>query len=207
MRPEGGALKRLFDLSAAVIGIVTLSPLMALLAVLVKLSSQGPVLYRAARVGVGGVSFTMYKFRSMVTGADKAGPLVTMGGDPRVTRLGTFLRKTKLDELPSLWNVLLGEMSLVGPRPENPKSAALYTDEQKKVLRLRPGVTSLATVRYRNEEAILAGAEDLEKRYFEVMQEKLNLELEYLRRRSFRLDLQILWDTVLAVIGGGEGRA
>jgi len=131
--------------------------------------------------------------------ADCHGPLVTAGDDWRMTRIGRILRRTKLDELPTLWNVLKGDMSFVGPRPENPKSAELYSEEQRRIWTLRPGITSLATVKYRNEESILAGAKNLDARYFEIMQDKLTLELEYVDRRSFYMDLAILLRTLLAI--------
>ncbi|MBI3732942.1 MAG: sugar transferase [Chloroflexi bacterium] len=155
------------------------------------------VLYASPRVGKDGRLFNMIKFRTMVVGADRRGPLVTAGDDPRVTRIGRFLRRTKLDELPTLWNVLTGEMSLVGPRPENPQSAALYTEAQKRVLTVRPGITSLATVKYRHEEQLLAGSSDLEAAYFQIMQDKLALELEYADNQSVWLDLQIIFKTFM----------
>jgi lipopolysaccharide/colanic/teichoic acid biosynthesis glycosyltransferase len=142
----------------------------------------------------------MTKFRTMVPNADRAGPLVTAGDDSRITPIGRSLRRTKLDELPTLWNVLKGDMSIVGPRPENPQSAALYTAEQQRVLTVRPGITSLATLKYRHEERLLAGAVDLEATYFYLMQDKLKLELEYVERQSFCLDLQIICRTLLAVL-------
>ncbi|MEW6510886.1 MAG: sugar transferase [Bacteroidota bacterium] len=193
-------MKRVFDIAATSAGLVLLSPLMIAITVAIRLFSPGPVLYKAARVGKGGRVFSMYKFRTMVVDADKQGPLVTAGDDARVTRIGKLLRKTKLDELPTLWNVLIGDMSLVGPRPENPKSAALYTEQQRKIWNVRPGVTSPATVKYRHEEALLSGADDLERRYFEIMQDKLRLELEYVEHYSFSRDIQILLRTFQAIL-------
>lgn len=136
----------------------------------------------------------------MVTGADHVGPLITASDDPRVTRIGRFIRRTKLDELPTLWNVLKGDMSLVGPRPENPKSAALYNEKQQQIWRVRPGITSLATIKYRNEEALLASAENLDEKYFEIMQDKLRLELEYVQYRSLWLDASIILRTFSAIL-------
>src|SRR5262249_54254296 len=150
--------KRVFDFCVAAIGLVALLPIMAVLAIAVKLTSPGEVVYRARRMGRFGQPFCMYKFRTMVTGADRIGPLVTAGDDPRITLLGRYLRHSKLDELPSLWNVLRGDMSLVGPRPENEVSVAQYTEAQRCVLKVRPGLTSLATLKYRNEEKLLARA-------------------------------------------------
>jgi lipopolysaccharide/colanic/teichoic acid biosynthesis glycosyltransferase len=193
-------LKRVFDMLAAGLGLIVLAPLLAGLAIFVRLASPGPVLYASPRVGRGGRVFKMLKFRTMVDGADRAGPLVTAGDDPRVTPAGRFLRRTKLDELPTLWNVLLGDMSLVGPRPENPRAAALYSPEQRRVWSVRPGLTSLATIKYRYEEAMLAGCGDLEAAYYRILQDKLALEMEYLERRSFWLDLQIIGATVKAIL-------
>lgn len=142
----------------------------------------------------------MIKFRSMVVDADKMGALVTAGNDPRITPVGRYLRKYKWDELPTLWNVLKGDMSFVGPRPENPKSVELYNQEQKRVLEVKPGITSLATIKYRYEEEILAEADDLEEAYFQIMQDKLNIELEYLQRYSLLTDLKIIFMTIREIL-------
>lgn len=180
-------------------GLILLSPLLVLIPVLIKRDSPGPVFYKSIRVGRGGCLFEMRKFRTMIVDADKWGPLITARDDSRITPVGSVLRRTKLDEIPTLWNVLIGDMSFVGPRPENPKSAALYDEQQRRILTIRPGITSLATIKYRDEEALLIEAEDLEAKYFEIMQDKLSLELDYLDRRSPRLDLVILLSTILAV--------
>ena len=193
------ALKRLFDIFVALLGFIVLLPLMAVVALAIRLTSPGPALYGSTRVGLGAAPFKMIKFRTMVVGADKLGPLVTAGNDSRITSIGRYLRRTKLDELPTLWNVLKGDMSIVGPRPENPHSAALYSDAQKSVWAVRPGVTSLATLKYRHEESILAGHADLEAAYFQIMQDKLALELAYINRRSFWLDIQIIFRTIVEV--------
>jgi lipopolysaccharide/colanic/teichoic acid biosynthesis glycosyltransferase len=192
-------LKRLFDIFVASLGFIVLLPLMAVVALAIRLTSPGPALYGSTRVGLGGAPFKMIKFRTMGLGADKMGPLVTAGNDSRITSIGRFLRRTKLDELPTLWNVLKGDMSIVGPRPENPHSAALYSDAQKNVWTVRPGVTSLATLKYRHEESILAGHADLDAAYFQIMQDKLALELAYINRRSFWLDIQIIFRTIVEV--------
>ncbi len=147
--------KRAFDLFFSVVGLLVLSPVLLLVAIAVKLSSRGPVLFRQQRVGLGGERFWMLKFRSMVENAEDLGLGVTRDGDPRITAVGRFLRKTKLDELPQLWNVLVGEMSFVGPRPEVPRYVAQYTPEQRRVLELKPGITDLATLEFRKEEEIL----------------------------------------------------
>ena len=193
-------LKRAFDVVVSLVGLIVLSPLLGLVTVAVRLTSPGPVLYGSKRVGLGGRTFKMVKFRTMVPGAEKMGPLVTSGDDHRITPLGRYLRQTKVDELPTLWNVLKGEMSIVGPRPENPDSAALYTEEQRRVWSVKPGITSLASLKYRHEEKLLAGAVDLEATYFQIMQDKLALDLEYIKRQSFRLDLQIIFRTLRAVL-------
>ena len=196
---SGRWFKRAFDLFAAPVGIVILCPVMGLVAVAIRFTSPGPVFYASRRVGLGGKPFDMVKFRTMVVGADKAGPLVTAGNDPRITPIGRYLRRTKLDELPTLWNVFKGDMSIVGPRPENPQSAALYTEEQKNLWNIRPGITSMATLKYRHEESILASRTDLETTYFQVMQDKLALELAYMKRQSFWFDIQIIFRTLVAV--------
>jgi lipopolysaccharide/colanic/teichoic acid biosynthesis glycosyltransferase len=189
----------LFDLTLALVALVLLSPLLGLIALLVRLDSPGPLLHRALRAGRGGRPFTLYKFRSMVADAAAFGPGITAGGDPRVTRVGTWLRRYKLDELPQLLNVLRGEMSLVGPRPEDPCYVALYTPQQRHVLAVRPGITSPASLRFRSEEQLLAGA-DWESAYVNtIMPAKLALELDYLSRRTFWSDLVLLCRTALAV--------
>src|ERR1700737_1850013 len=154
--------KRLLDLSCAAAGLILLAPLLVGIALAVKCSSRGPVLFRQERVGRGGETFKIWKFRSMVAGADTMGPLITAAGDSRVNGIGGFLRRWKLDELPQLWNVLWGDMSLVGPRPELPWYVRDYTPAQRQVFMVRPGITDPASLQYRNEEDILAGAADCE---------------------------------------------
>ena len=176
-----------------------LSPLLGLIALVIRLTSPGPVFYASSRVGLDGKVFKMVKFRTMVVDADTTGPLVTAGDDPRITPIGRYLRRTKLDELPTLWNVLKGDMSIVGPRPENPQSASLYTEEQQRVWTVRPGISSLATLKYRHEEHLLVGAADLEATYFHIMQDKLALELAYVKHQSLWLDLRIILQTLLAL--------
>lgn len=192
--------KRTFDVLASAGGLVLVSPLLGLIALAIRLTSPGPVFYASSRVGLGGKTFNMLKFRTMVPNADAVGPLVTAGDDPRITSIGRYLRRTKLDELPTLWNVLKGDMSIVGPRPENPQSASLYTEAQRRIWTVRPGITSLATLKYRHEERLLAGAVDLDDAYFHLMQDKLALELEYVQRQSFWLDLRIIMHTLAAVL-------
>ena len=191
--------RRLLDLFASLIGLILLLPLSALIAVAIKLDSPGPVLFRGQRVGRDGFQFAIYKFRTMVTDADQQGPGITVSGDPRITRVGRLLRRSKLDELPQLINVLKGEMSLVGPRPEDPRYVMLYTPEQRRVLSVRPGLTSPASLIFRHEEELLGG-EDWESTYLQkVLPAKLRIELEYLERRSVWRDLTVVAQTVLAL--------
>jgi lipopolysaccharide/colanic/teichoic acid biosynthesis glycosyltransferase len=193
-------LKRAIDIVFSAGGLIILSPLLLILAAAVAFTSPGGVFYRANRVGRGGVPFKLYKFRSMVADADKRGPAVTVAGDRRVTPVGKFLRKTKLDELPQLLNVLKGDMSLVGPRPEDPRYVALYTPEQRAVLNVRPGITSLASVTYRDEESLLTGA-DWEKLYIEtIMPAKIAIDLAYVARATPLEDVKIILRTVGAIL-------
>lgn len=192
-------MKRIFDLLISGVGLLILSPVLLILALAVKLSSPGPVFYRAKRVGRYGDEFMLYKFRSMVANADRQGPGITTAGDSRITPIGKLLRRTKLDELPQLINVWQGDMSLVGPRPEDPRYLTYYTSEQRAVLNVRPGITSLASVKYRHEEALLTGA-DWEKTYINVvLPEKLQIDLDYVRRANLLRDLGILWQTFVAL--------
>jgi lipopolysaccharide/colanic/teichoic acid biosynthesis glycosyltransferase len=192
--------RRALDVTVAVLGLALLWPVLVVVAIAVAWSSPGPVLHRAQRVGRGGQPFTLYKFRTMVRDAAASGPGVTAGGDARITKVGRVLRRTKLDELPQLVNVLLGDMSLVGPRPEDERYVQLYTPEQRRILDVRPGITSPASITYRDEEAVLRGADDLEAAYRELMAEKIRIDLDYLQRRSVRSDLGVLWRTALAVV-------
>jgi lipopolysaccharide/colanic/teichoic acid biosynthesis glycosyltransferase len=196
----GLIFKRIFDVIVSFIGLIIFLPLMVVIAIIVKLTSPGPIFFGSERVGVGGKVFKMIKFRSMVVNADKIGSLVTAGNDPRITSIGKYVRDFKWDELPSLWNVLKGDMSFVGPRPENPKSVASYTENQRRILSVKPGITSLATIKYRYEEEILAEADDLEKAYFRIMQDKLKIDLEYLENRSFTKDIRIIFQTLAEIV-------
>lgn len=191
-------LKRAFDLVASGAGLIILSPLLLGIALAVRLTSPGPALYRARRVGQHGEEFTLYKFRSMVANADRQGPGITAAQDCRITRVGRFLRRTKLDELPQLLNVLRGDMSLVGPRPEDPCYVALYTPEQRRILDYRPGITSAASLTYRNEEQTLS-SDDWERVYTEqIMPTKLAIDLEYAQRANLLRDIVLIFRTVLA---------
>jgi len=198
---DGEGLGRWVDGLCAAAGLILLSPVLAGAALAVKLSSPGPVLHRAVRVGRAGNPFAMLKFRTMVLGA-VAGPGITSAEDPRVTPVGHVLRRWKLDELPQLVNVLRGEMSLVGPRPEDPRYVARYTPEQRRVLRVRPGLTSPASLRFFREESMLTG-EDWETAYLQrILPAKLSEDLEYLEHRSARSDLTILVRSVWKVARG-----
>lgn len=194
-------MKRLFDIVASGVGLLLLSPLFLLVAIWIKLDSPGPVFYRQVRVGQYNQDFRIFKFRSMRVGADK-GSLVTIGGrDPRVTRSGYFIRKFKVDELPQLINVFIGDMSLVGPRPEVRHYVDYWTQEQLHVLDVRPGITDPASIKFRNENELLEKAEDPEKYYIEViMQEKLRLYLEYVENHSFWYDIKLIFQTFAAII-------
>lgn len=194
-------MKRLFDITASGLGLLVLSPLFLVLALWIKLDSPGPVFYRQVRVGRGNKDFRLFKFRSMRVGSDKKG-LITVGGhDPRVTRSGYYIRKYKLDELPQLINVFIGDMSLVGPRPEVRKYVDLYTPEQLRVLDVRPGITDMASIRYRNENELLEQAADPEQYYRDVvMQDKLRINLEYIADHSFIKDLKIIFMTFKSVV-------
>jgi lipopolysaccharide/colanic/teichoic acid biosynthesis glycosyltransferase len=194
-------LKRLFDIVASGCGLIVLSPLFIVLAIWIKLDSKGPVFYRQVRVGRGNRDFRLYKFRSMRVGADKQG-LITVGGrDPRITRSGYFIRKYKLDEFPQLINVFVGDMSLVGPRPEVRKYVDMYTAEQLRVLSVRPGITDLASIRYRNENELLEQAEDPDSYYEQViMQDKLRINLEYVDNHSFVNDIKLIFMTFWEIV-------
>lgn len=194
-------MKRIFDVVASGLGLIILSPLFLVLAIWIKLDSKGPVFYRQVRVGYKNKDFCIFKFRSMRVGADK-GSLVTIGGhDPRVTRSGYFIRKFKFDELPQLINVFLGDMSLVGPRPEVRHYVDYWTPEQMHVLDVRPGITDPASIKFRNENELMEKAEDPEKYYIEViMQEKIKLYLEYVEKHSFFYDLGLIFKTFWVIV-------
>ena len=194
-------MKRLFDIVASGLGLIVLSPLFLILAIWIKCDSKGPVFYRQVRVGRYNKDFRIFKFRSMRVGSDK-GSLVTVGGhDPRITRSGYFIRKFKLDELPQLINVFIGDMSLVGPRPEVRHYVDYWTPEQLHVLNVRPGITDPASIRYRNENELLEKAEDPERYYIDViMQDKLKLYLEYVENHSFFGDLGIIFKTFWTIV-------
>ena len=194
-------LKRLMDVVISGCALLVLWPLLLLIALAIKIDDPGPVFYRQVRVGRNGKEFRIFKFRTMVVDADKKGLQITVGRDSRVTRVGAFLRKTKLDELAQLLNVLCGQMSFVGPRPEVPRYVELYTPYQRQVLLVRPGITDYASIAYRNENDLLAGADDPERMYIEtIMPDKIELNMTYLREISPLADLRLILKTVIAVI-------
>ena len=194
-------MKRLFDIVASGCGLLVLSPVFLVVAIWIKLDSRGPVFYRQVRVGYKNKDFRIFKFRSMRIGSDK-GSLVTIGGrDPRITRSGYFIRKYKLDELPQLINVFVGDMSLVGPRPEVRHYVDYWTPEQMHVLDVRPGITDPASIKFRNENELMGQAENPEDYYINViMQEKIKLYLEYVENASFMYDLMLIFKTFKVII-------
>jgi lipopolysaccharide/colanic/teichoic acid biosynthesis glycosyltransferase len=191
-------IKRSLDIAVALIGLILLAPVFIVIVVLIKLGSPGPVFFKGRRIGQYGRSFNILKFRSMVPDAPQKGAAITCEDDPRITRIGKVLRKTKLDELPSLVNVLKGEMSLVGPRPESPEWVERYTPRQRAVLTVKPGITGLAQIKYRNEEALLRSA-NLDTEYPRIMNDKLSIDLRYLENHSFILDARILLKTIVVL--------
>jgi lipopolysaccharide/colanic/teichoic acid biosynthesis glycosyltransferase len=193
--------KRLLDVCLSAIAMILLLPLFAAIAALVKSTSQGPVFFRQDRIGRDGHTFKIVKFRSMINGADRLGLSITASGDKRITRIGTLLRKFKLDELPQLWNVLSGDMSLVGPRPELPAYVAQYSLAQRHVLSVRPGITDPASIRYRHEEEVLSLHSDPDLFYRQVvLPHKLSLNLEYVACISLWNDSMLMLRTISALL-------
>lgn len=194
-------MKRLFDFTTAFLALVLLWPVLLIIALFVKATSPGPAFYCGKRAGRQGKIFKMYKFRTMVADADRLGGSCTSESDARVTRSGYWLRKFKLDELPQLLNVLVGDMSLVGPRPEVQEYVQLFTPEERAILSVRPGITDWASLWDRDEAQALAGHPDPERAYLELIRpEKIRLQLEYVRRRSFLTDLSILFATLRILV-------
>jgi len=194
---------RLLDLFFSIVGLMILSPVFIIVALLIKLTSKGPVFYLQNRVGKAGKDFKVYKFRSMYTDADKKGLLTVGGKDNRITKVGFYLRKYKLDELPQLLNVLKGDMSIVGPRPEVRKYVDLYSAEQRKVLSVRPGITDYASIAYRNENDLLAMAPNPEKMYVqEIMPKKIELNFNYINNRSIVEYFKIIFQTIVTSVKG-----
>lgn len=195
--------KRLFDFIFSALGLLFLSPLFLLIAILIKLDSKGPVFYLGKRIGKDAKPFKIYKFRTMVENAEQKGGCSTPENDPRLTKIGRFLRDRKLDELPQLFNILKGEMSFVGPRPEVKKYVSKYTIEEKIALAVKPGLTDYSTIRFLNQETILAKAKDPDKYYEKfVLPEKNKLRIKYARENNFWTDLQLIFDTLKAILNG-----
>ncbi|RCJ37346.1 glycosyl transferase [Nostoc minutum NIES-26] len=192
--------KRVFDLFFSLLGVAILLPLFFFIAIWIKLDSPGTIFFRQVRIGRFGREFKIYKFRTMIQSAEKIGKQITIANDKRITRSGRFLRKYKLDELPQLFNVIKGEMSLVGPRPEVPKYVALYTSEQRRVLEVLPGITDLASMKFHNESELLKDMNNSEHFYInEIMPRKLELNMEYITRFSLVFDLVIILKTLKRV--------
>lgn len=193
-------MKRTFDFIFSFIGLILFSPIFLIISLLIALSSKGGVFYKQTRVGKDNIDFKVYKFRSMIVDADKKGLLSIGkdGRDPRVTKIGYILRKYKLDELPQLINVLKGDMSLVGPRPEVRKYVDLYDDKQKEILKVRPGITDIASITFRNENDLLSQSSNPEQYYIqEIMPKKISLSLEYVKTRSLIKDIKLIFKTIL----------
>lgn len=189
--------KRLFDLTWSILGIIILSPVLLVCAILIKINSKGPILFKQVRVGKNNRDFKIMKFRTMYTDSAQKGLLTLGDKDPRVTEIGYSLRKYKLDELPQLFNVLFGTMSFVGPRPEVRKYVDLYTEQEKMVLKVQPGITDLASIKYRDETELLKAQENPEEFYIQViMREKLKINLEYIQRRNFFSDIFVIFKTL-----------
>lgn len=194
-------LKRLFDILASLILLIILSPLFIIFSIMIKLDSKGPIMFKQNRVTENGRIFKIFKFRTMVENADKNGSQVTVKNDNRVTKIGKFLRKFRLDEIPQLINILIGDMSFVGTRPEVPKYVELYTDEMKATLLMKAGVTSLASIKFKDEEKLLQMDGNIDKIYIEdILPQKMQYNLEYLKRFNFFYDIKLMFMTLFAVI-------
>ena len=201
MTPTYDTVKRCIDLAVAIVLLLVLSPVLAVAAIAVKCSGSGPIFFRQVRVGRGGKPFEILKLRTMRT-TRSPGPLITGAGDPRVTRVGRVLRRWKVDELPQLVNVLRGEMSFVGPRPEVPRYVNMFAEQYRELLAVRPGITDIASMAFRDEETLLGRSSNPEDLYVrEILPRKLALSHAYVRRRSFGLDLRLIARTVAAILG------
>ncbi len=194
-------MKRTFDIGVSFVGLILLSPLMLLAALAIKLDSPGPIFFRQERIGRGFRPFFIFKFRTMVQDPFGRGQFITVGDDPRITRAGRFLRKTKIDELPQLINVLKGDMTFVGPRPEVPQYVELFRHDYEEILKVRPGITDLASIKYRDEAAVLARYQNPEEEYLRrVLPEKIRLGREYIRQSSLLFDVTLIFKTLRKVI-------
>ena len=193
-------MKRILDIVVSLIGLICLFPLLLLVAILVKLDSPGPIFFKQERIGMRFRPFQILKFRTMMQDSSTRGKSITVGDDPRITRVGWFLRKTKIDELPQLINVLRGEMTFVGPRPEVPQYVEIFRKDYEEILKIRPGITDLASIKYRDEAALLGQSENPEEEYIRrVLPDKIKLEKEYIRRSSFMFDLKLIFKTLLTI--------
>lgn len=198
MKKINEIIKRIFDFLASLLGIIILSPILLIVAIAIKIDSKGDILFLQKRMGKNGIPFYIYKFRTMVSDAEKLGKQITVGKDNRITKVGAFLRKYKIDELPQLFNVLKGDMSLVGPRPEVPKYVELYTELERRVLKVRPGITDLASLRYKDENDILGKVDNPEEYYINViMKDKLKLNLEYIEKSNLIFDISLIFKTII----------
>lgn len=194
-------LKRIFDLITSFISLLFIFPILFLVSIIIKISSPGPVFYKQVRVGRNNKDFSIFKFRTMHLNADKKGLLTVGGRDPRVTAIGYYLRKSKLDELPQLINVLKGDMSFVGPRPEVRQYVKLYNSQQQKVLDVKPGITDLASIEFRNENEILSKQKDPNQYYIDyIMPKKIEINLKYINQRSLLKDLDVIFKTFIAIL-------
>lgn len=194
-------LKRTFDIVVSLLGLTVLLPIFIVIAVIIKLDSKGPVFFRQVRVGKDGREFKIFKFRTMVTNAEKKGMQITVDKDNRITKSGWFLRKYKIDELPQLINVALGDMSFVGPRPEVPKYVATFNKKQKIILKIKPGITDIASIHYRDESSLLSKSLDPEKIYIEeILPKKIELNLKYIEKMSMTYDILLILKTIYKVI-------
>lgn len=195
-------IKRIFDVSVAAVGLIALSPLMLILAVLIKCDSQGPVFFKQKRIGKNFRAFLIYKFRTMKENAELSGPVITIGEDPRITRVGRFLRSAKVDELPQLINVLKGEMSLVGPRPELPRFVELFRRDYAEILTVRPGITDLASLKYQDEAKLMSQFTNPEEEYVRsILPDKIRLAKEYIDCSSIFFDLSLILRTLPKLLG------
>ena len=193
-------LKRIFDITLSLFGLIILLPFMLIIAILIKIDSKGSIFFKQIRVTKNGKEFKIFKYRTMRVGSDKYSQ-ITVGKDGRITKIGSFLRKYKLDEIPQLINVLIGDMSLVGPRPEVPKYVALYTDEQKEILKVRAGITDYASIEFSDENDLLALEEEPEKAYIEkIMPKKIELNKKYLSETSVLTDIKIILLTIKKIL-------
>lgn len=194
--------KRIFDIIVSLVGLVLLLPAFVVIAVLIKLDSRGPIFFRQERIGKGLQPFRIYKFRTMVADASHRGGLITFGDDPRITKVGWILRKAKLDELPQLINVLIGDMSLVGPRPEVRRYVELFREDYQQILAVRPGITDLASLRYRDEATILGQATNPEEEYVKrILPDKIALAKQYCWQSSLLFDLGVIMKTIAKLCG------